>query len=412
MSNLTYPPNLKPISNTGLPVNSSGVLFDGILMNNGVISKTINIPAGNHYAYSDTAIYLEIGNKAFSIPANILTNINISISEKSRVNINSVFFVNTQTPTTWAASTFSFSNTQGFGSVSWGPAGFVLRPYNGTDGGISTDGLTWTRVSSVNTFATASQDKYVTMGFNGNYIPQYSTDGVNWQNGTGVSASLNNYSRSIAYGSNKFVAIGYMSGINTYIPALTSTDGISWTYTTYPVSAPGAGSVSFGPMTYGNSVYFAADSTLNKNRGVSTTDGVTWTYRTLPSSTNWFASAFGNGTFVILSGYSNSSADAAISTDAVTWTKTTLPSNIFWYGLAYGNGLFVATGNSTSAISTNGVLWTTIAMPSSIVYGPTAYGAGKFISVYSANGVAAYLSAPKPSSPIQFGLYQGPKAVF
>jgi hypothetical protein len=65
----------------------------------------------------------------------------------------------------------------------------------------------------------------------------------------------------------------------------------------------------------------------------SSTDGITWTQRTLPVSSLWIKVAYGGGVFTAITG---SYDIAASSTDGITWTQRTLPTSSSWESIAYG----------------------------------------------------------------------------
>jgi hypothetical protein len=112
----------------------------------------------------------------------------------------------------------------------------------------------------------------------------------------------------------------------------------------------------------------------------------TFTAATLPANVNWSKLAYGgNGVFVAVAGYNNSTTQAARSTDfGKTWTSTTMPSSQNWSSVAYGNGRFVAiagkgtnsTTNAAAYSTDGGATWIAATMPSNqtwseVIYDPT-----------------------------------------
>jgi uncharacterized repeat protein (TIGR02543 family) len=70
--------------------------------------------------------------------------------------------------------------------------------------------------------------KFVAVGNSGTIL--YSADGVSWAKPTiGVSSDIE--ISTVAYGDNKFIALGYLTGANEGIGILTSTDGNEWSST-------------------------------------------------------------------------------------------------------------------------------------------------------------------------------------
>lgn len=186
------------------------------------------------------------------------------------------------------------------------------------------------------------------------------------------SATLPNlrHWRSIAYGSNKFVAISHELDNGVGNTAAYTADGTTWIASTLPSLA------KWKDIVYGNGVWVAvAEGTA----AASSTDGITWTSRTIPSG-EWASVAYGNGTFVAVA---SGGTKAAYSTNGTTWTSATLPEGADWSSVTYGKGKFVAVAYSDSsttatAYSTDGITWSvgSFAGGCSCI----AYGAGKFVA--------------------------------
>lgn len=122
--------------------------------------------------------------------------------------------------------------------------------------------------------------------------------------------------------------------------------------------------------------------------------GRDWFRTSLPIAADWTEMVYGDGKFVVVSGWISASTASAYSEDGINWTTTTMPSNRYWCAVTYGGGKFVAVcggimGNSDiAAYSTNGKNWVTMNMPNAAWSGVT-YGDGKFVAV-SRNSVGAY----------------------
>jgi hypothetical protein len=156
-------------------------------------------------------------------------------------------------------------------------------------------------------------------------------------------------SRLLAYGASTYVAA---FANNTYY----SSDAINWTATNSQptVTIPMTGSQR--AIYYLNSTFFIVSNTspyLNKS-----TDGITWTAcGTNLNQTNYYAMAYGAGTYVIADSSIN---QIAYSTNpgTVNWTLVTVGTGGF-YDVTYANSLFVAVGTLGKIFtSPDGITWT------------------------------------------------------
>ena len=232
----------------------------------------------------------------------------------------------------------------------------------------STDGINWTQGTMP-----SSQDWRSVCYGNGKYIAvcnspnimAYSTDGISWTQGT-MPSSKQWY--SVCYGNDKFVAISYSSNIMAY-----STDGISWTEGNMPSSE------GWRSVCYGNDKFVAI--AINTIIMAYSTDGISWTEGNMPSSQRWESICYGNGKFVAVA--SGISDIMAYSTDGISWTQGTMPSSHGWCSVCYGNGKYVAVATNTNifAYSTDGISWTQSNMPSSTSWFSVCYGNGKYVAV-------------------------------
>lgn len=210
----------------------------------------------------------------------------------------------------------------------------------------------------------------------------YSTDGITWTTTTmPVSAGW----FQMTYGNGYFVSLG--TGSTT---AAISQDAITWTPATLPTSS------AWISVTYGNGIFFGLSYGSPFTTATSSTDGITWTLRALPSppsGAQWYNVAYGNGIFVITSAVATG---AASSTDGITWTTRTLPALISWSGISYGNNTFVAIGSASgganttaAASSTDGLTWNLRTMPVSAAWTYITYGNGTFMVVTQSSTTAA-----------------------
>ncbi|MEX0650132.1 MAG: hypothetical protein WD200_03960 [Candidatus Andersenbacteria bacterium] len=233
----------------------------------------------------------------------------------------------------------------------------------------------------------------------GNGRTSYSTDANNW---TPVNNGISG-GRAIAYGNNKFVAVGN-NGSASY-----SSDGINWTV--LPGGSMSTG-IKFGTdvpvsITYGNGMFIAVGGI---GKASYSFDGINWT--SLPAGTNtgikWGTTgtpssvAYGNGKFVVV----GTQGKASYSEDGVNWTA--LPGGSVDEGIkfgtsnatsvTYGNDKFIVVGpQGKASYSNDGINWTALpfgSVDTGIKFGTSTansiiYGKGVFI-VVGASGKASY----------------------
>ena len=192
---------------------------------------------------------------------------------------------------------------------------------------------------------------FVAVAYNSNTVV-YSTDGITWTQTTSPVSAV-----SVTHGDGKFVAV------DTGSTAAYSTDGISWTQTTLPVSA------GWRSVTYGDGKFVAVSTS---SKAVYSTDGISWTQTTMPGDDWWYSVTYGDGKFVAPA---NNSSRAAYSTDGITWTQTAMPTSARWYSVTRGDGKFVAVSTSSKVVySTDGISWTQTTMPVSANWYSVTHG--------------------------------------
>lgn len=186
--------------------------------------------------------------------------------------------------------------------------------------------------------------RFVATGISGQMA--YSDDGITWEQITTASSGVWN---GIAYGNNKFVAVG---GSGSTATSATSIDGVTWNLNnnTYP-------NISWDNVTFVNGRFVAAGTFTGSGIGgggytnvLSTNGGASWaaySSHTTDCAYNgvdrWAATL---GTEVI-----------AHSTDFTGWANVTVGTEP-WNSVAYGNSRFVAVGNAGNiAYSDNGTTW-------------------------------------------------------
>ena len=211
-------------------------------------------------------------------------------------------------------------------------------------------------------------DRFVAIG-SGN-VAAYSFDGKIWN----VSNLLSNQNfisiihRPSSPGvTGLFVAIS-TSGIVTY-----SNDGITWGQTAFPSNT------ECSSITYSYGFVAVAK---NGNSLFSSSNGAIWTQTTLPSYQEWnyitsgYQYYYGN-IYLVLS----KSNVSAYSKDNINWYLTYMPFNQSWTSVVYGyynnkeNGAYLAISpnSSVAAYSANGANWYRISFPpgdwTSMIYG-------------------------------------------
>jgi hypothetical protein len=226
-------------------------------------------------------------------------------------------------------------------------------------------------------------DKFVAVGYVGKMA--YSLDGTTWTAVADSTFGRINIS-DIAYGGDKFVAVGN-EGKMAY-----SLDGTTWT----AVEDSKFGTVDISDIAYGGDKFVAGGS---NGKMAYSLDGITWTAvaNSTFGSSSIYGIAYGGNKFFAVGQRGN----MAYSLDGITWTQnsaffgTTDFSCIAWGGTS-GNEKFVAvvysTGNNVIAYSTNGTTWTW-ASTRNIIFNDSfirdiAYGGDKFVAVGNSGNMA------------------------
>ncbi|WP_284646280.1 cadherin-like beta sandwich domain-containing protein [Paenibacillus silviterrae] len=212
----------------------------------------------------------------------------------------------------------------------------VGASYGGAGGIImaSTDGITYNVVAnelasetdSFNGVAYGNQ-RFVAVGWDGKIAT--STDGTNWS--LSVSGSVNDL-YGVTYGNGQFIAVGKSGTI------LTSTDGITWT--TVDSQTIGYYPSYMAGVTYSNGYYVAVGYDLSYNGAILTsTDGIHWTGVYNPNGL--YSVTYGEGQFVAVGRAPDYKSVILTSTDSVSWTKTEISSNPFYSVAAAKNVILV-----------------------------------------------------------------------
>jgi uncharacterized repeat protein (TIGR02543 family) len=249
-------------------------------------------------------------------------------------------------------------------------------------------------------------NRFVAVGYEGKMAT--SPDGVNWTAVSNSTFGTRDIINAIAYGNNRFVAVGYEdSGSPNYTHTAKmaySADGITWTAVEDSTFSTGALD-SIDAIAYGGGKFVAGGW---PSKMAYSADGVTWTAVAdypFASYDSIQAIAYDNGRWVV-----GSNSKMAYSSDGITWTAisntifTSLTQNYLIDAIAYGNNTWVAGGRNPNlvypgkmATSPDGINWTAVpdsSFTSFINPLAIAYGNGWFVAggpegkmAYSADGV-------------------------
>ena len=240
----------------------------------------------------------------------------------------------------------------------------VTYPIGSGTTAISTDGVNWTLHANVipngggflNPAWTGSLFIELSSSSPGYASAWTSPDGITW---TTHALSSAHWWTDWTWNGTTFCAVS--SGANNVgsRTTLTTNDGITWSVNTNALPAAGLWqTVAAGNGRFVALQFYALNGTSPTNIAATSTDGVTWTTITLPVSANWLSLAWNGSVFVALSD-SNTNIGAYSST-GLTWTSMTLPSTQYWIFLGTSGSTFVAEAynTTTGAISTDGISWT------------------------------------------------------
>lgn len=248
---------------------------------------------------------------------------------------------------TWSSSTAPLGE---YYYITYGDGKFISVSGSAGSNSViySLDSVTWSTAalpSSGNWFCSAfGSGTFVALG-NGLNKAAYSTNGTSW---TGTSIANQDWG-AVTYGSNKFVVVSKTGSSNIYA---TSSNGITWTTSTLPISG------RFEAVVYGSNGFVTVNSS-NFNGAISQ-DGISWNIITMPTTTSggWYLLTYGNMTYLASNGF-----DIATSIDGINWTIRTSPLTGISQ-ITFGNGIFAMcsynTGTQNIAISKDGISWTLI----------------------------------------------------
>ena len=211
-------------------------------------------------------------------------------------------------------------------------------------------------------------DKFVALPDVGHTSAQ-STDGITWTETTWQGKELQG--TTLTYGDNKYVAAGAYS-----------TDGVTWIETTMPTLD--GETTRYNRITYGGNKFVAVGLSYT---GAYSSDGITWTKMNMPRYKDWDELAYGNGVFVALGNELSPASGEYIarSTDGITWVDVTSPFTGSLMAMVYANGQFVVLSTTEVGSSSDGETWNISQHNLSFIPYVLAYGGGRFIALGDVN---------------------------
>lgn len=265
--------------------------------------------------------------------------------------------------------------------IAYGNGIYVMIYLTGSTGTIaySTDLENWTEknIGSFIPYRIAYGNGKFVIICNNSTTTAYSTDGINWTVQTGAM-DTNIKCQTLGYENNLFIAAGGSFGVNTYY---TSSDGISWTKRSFPISRGTCYSVKYR-NNYWYAVFGEEYRILRSSDGINWNSYILYTYGT---SFTFQEIAYGNGILLVQGQYS----EWFKSTDqGKSWTRKEFSTafnnaaSSAYHRLIFGNGIFsLVHDNTNKYYSRDGESWTKI----------SASLSGLIANVFFANNMFFYL---------------------
>lgn len=274
---------------------------------------------------------------------------------------------------TWSAG---FSGA-GLGKIAFGNGIFVALPLSLPTNHVyysSNGGLTW---NLSNPFTSASLQSisfgggtFIAVGGNttNSVFARFSTDGINWSDGSGLPVSTNNTYSGIAYDDvSRFVTVGSVLPL-AVVSAFSDNDGATW-------STGGNPGNTLNSLTYGKGLFVGV--AVNNDLYWSNDRSLSWILASSPVALNLLYDVdYGNGNFVTV----GQIGEIDISSDGDTWINAgNFGTNDFravTHGNINGNLRFVAVGDNNSVYYSddNGVSWTVANISGGTNFTSIAYG--------------------------------------
>lgn len=227
-------------------------------------------------------------------------------------NTTGEYGYSTDNGATWTAGTLPTVTTKAWRTVTWGDGVFVAF---GTGAiAYSSDGVTWnlgTGISSNTTLFNGCYDTYYGMfvGVGTGKIVT-SSDGINWTEKTLSSDSGKIFAR-VASNSTGTIVVLSEQGVGYY-----TTDGTNWTRRTNSIST------KLSTLVWDGIAFTGLE--VNNSKTIYSEDGITWTEETndLPADSSIITLTYGGG-FYLVESYASSTTSVHISADTVHWFSVT-----------------------------------------------------------------------------------------
>lgn len=262
------------------------------------------------------------------------------------------------------------------------------------------DPATWTLRTSPSAFllngVAYGSSKFVTVGFNRTIMT--SADGVSWASQTAADANF--YAgNAVTWDGNQFVMVGDSSNLSSYAPLIaTSPDGVTWTRRSWTHG----NETQLNDVT-GNASRLTAVG-LNGQLISSTDAGVTWAQESLPAMAS-VASLSGvadNGSTRVAVGRDSSYYGLILVNTGSGWAQagsamaTFAPREVIWNGsmwLVVGATSFNYGADAVVMYSTDGSNWTRVDLPADVVpvdytLRDAAWTGSQFVAVGDNNGTS------------------------
>lgn len=258
----------------------------------------------------------------------------------------------------WAPHATGLGDVQGLAA---GAGVIVAQSYTNARA-VSSDGSAWTVTPDTDFFPNElifANNRYIAAGIPAEFALT-STNGVDWSYVT-VDPGAAGKQNGIAFGNSTFVMVGFSNR------CYTSADGLTWTRH------------DTGAVTYPVGLVFDGDKfvAMNDTGQLETSpDGATWATAGSVGGTGFTNFARVGGRFYALG------PTVSTSTDAVTWTPVDLSGASQIHDIAFGAGTYVMVSDDGSALtSSDGLNFTRAMTPApQRIFGVT-YGFGTFMAV-------------------------------